>query len=224
MTKIPSLALVSGRLVDQSDQHQARVDDTLSDYSDLLWSLWRLGVKHLVALPHDRSLLQRARAHLDPPPPMPRYQEPLLQELAGHQRQILRSDPLSQIAWSELMQITPPPTSPLQFDGVQLCFHDELIGVEDAFLIHYGPSRFEVSGYHSPMSSLSVPLGDELSALLLFRVSRSVAPTRPPQYPLIGSSSASRHGVREEPNETGVVQVNAKGILVKGPWWPKLKM
>ena len=131
------------------------------------------------------------------------------------------------MAWSERILITPPPQSPLQFDGVQLCFHDELIGVEDAFLIHYGPSRFEVSGYHSPMSSLSVPLGDELSALLLFRV--SVPETAlADSYPVMGRRPAQSSGsppqiTSSRASETCVVHLNAQGDLIKGPWWPKLK-
>ena len=231
MTPIPSLALVSGRFDHSSEAAvltQADVADQLKSYSHLLWSLWRLGVKHLIALPHDRGLLQRARDRLDAPPPIPRYHEPLLRELIHRQRLALRAAPLSQMAWSERILITPPPRSPLQFDGVQLCFHDELIGVEDAFLIHYGPSRFEVSGYHSPMSSLSVPLGDELSALLLFRVSAPETVSTK-SHPIIGRPASpyhdsSPHAASSGPSETCVVHLNAQGELIKGPWWPKLKL
>ena len=233
MTKIPSLALVSGRFDHSSgDLTPINSQEQILSYSHLLWSLWRLGVRHLVALPHDWEQLQKARHQLTNPPPLPHYKDPFLQQLIKHQRQALRADPFSQMGWSDQILITPPPTSPLQFDGVQLCFHDELIGVEDAFLIHYGPSRFEVSGYHSPMSSLSVPLGDELSALLLFRVSRPTEPSSNSlKYPLISASPSQINQKTSvsavslsEVNETGVVQINAQGKLIKGPWWPKLKL
>ena len=229
MTHIPSLALVSGRVDYSSDDSLSfQPQDQLLSYSNLLWSLWRLGVKHLVALPHDWEQLKKAQTRLGKPPPLPQHEDPLLQQLVDHQRRMLRADPLSQMAWVDRILITPPPKSPLQFAGVQLCFHDELIGVEDAFLIHYGPSRFEVSGYHSPMSSLSVPLGDELIALLLFRVSRSAVSKRTREHPLIGDRPKQMSEVDylnlNEPSETGVVQINAQGNLIKGPWWPNLKL
>lgn len=229
MNTIPSLALVSGRVDHSSEDIESipSMKEQLKNYSYLLWSLWRLGVRRLVALPHDRALLEAARSQLSEPPPIPRHQEPLLHHLITSQRKKHLANPLLQMAWSERMVITPPPQSPLQFDGVQLCFHDELIGVSDAFLIHYGPSRFEVSGYHSPMSSLSVPLGDELSALLLFRVPQpSEAGTS--SYPIIGGSTSMTHSTFDVshtgPRETCVVQINARGERIKGPWWPKLKL
>jgi hypothetical protein len=173
-----------------------------SDYSTLLWSLWRLGVRDVIAQANDVKVLEEVIEDLDPPPPLPHYSRaPLLKNLLQAHKNQLNTDPLSLFAWPQSLKITSPPSVPFELAGVHLCFYDEMIGVNDALLIHYGPSKFEVSGYHPPISSISIPLGEALSALVLFRV--------PIQQ-------------NQEQLETGVIHISALGELIKGPWWPKL--
>jgi hypothetical protein len=91
-------------------------------------------------------------------------------------------------------------------ERVALCFQDELIGARHALLIHYGAEHFEVSGYHSPISSISVPLGG-VSALVITR--------------LVDSEPDKLEG--NQLLRTGIFQINAEGELLKGPWWPHLQ-
>ena len=211
MKYIPSIALMSGRLTSDDGATSAQIPPPSVGHSDLLWSLWRLGVKRVIAQESDVPALQHAARHLEPPPPPPNYQEPLLTALVEAHQHKLNTAPLSHLAWGREIEVSAPPRTPLEFEGVHLSFHDELIGIADSLLIHYGPSRFEVSGYHPPISSLSVPLGDEVSALVLFR-----------------TTATSRRGQPNKPQsphslETGVIHISAQGLLLKGPWWPRLK-
>lgn len=238
MNEIPCVALLSGRLTSSEREAHSEPYSQL-DCSNLLWSLWRLGVRRVIALEADVTALVQASRALHPPPPLPDYQAPLLRGLIERHQRELTLAPLSHLAWSERLEISPLPSEPLDLSGVQLCFHDELIGVRDALLIHYGPSRFEVSGYHPPISSLSVPLGDELSALVLFRLpaprdsrgegsrgERSGEMTT--QTPRGRSSSTPSLDeqlleLAVADLETSVSHLSARGELIKGPWWPRLK-
>jgi hypothetical protein len=246
MHHLPSVALLSARLKPTLNgvNHPIAQPSVYprADYSSLLWSLWRLGVRQVIAQPHDLTALRAAAHWLNPPPVTPAYQAPLLIELIEmHQRQ-LRDEPLSLLAWSQDLELSELPSQPVNLAGIQLCFHDELIGVDDALLIHYGPSQFEVSGYHPPISSLSVPLSDELSALVLFRVTpdQHDAPRRRSQsseayLPVKGDEHKGDHLPDTSPTytsptytspasslETGVIHISARGELIKGPWWPRL--
>ena len=208
------VAIISGQdgSLRTSTSITAREDQT--PYSDLIWSLKRLDVRSLIALPQECVALQKAYANLSPPPDLPQHSEDLMIKMTQDRLQSQRQDKLLHPnrllpPRSEHIMIIPPPKTPFALDGLKLCFHDELIGADDALLIHYGPSRFEVSGYHPPISSLSIPLGQELSAYILMRATvRNVAQSEVEHIP--------------NKRETVVIQINAQGERLKGPWYPRL--
>jgi hypothetical protein len=122
--------------------------------------------------------------------------------LIASQRSIVTGDLFKTLPLEPSLEILSIPSTPLEFDGINFCFHDELIGDPNAFLIHYGASSFDVSGFHYPISAISVPIGEQLSALLIARIPYD-------------------NGEKDQ-RETCVMELNAQGVLLKGPWWPRL--
>ena len=195
----PLLALISTAQVEQADsaQHQ--------DYSDLLWTLWRLGAHTMIAQEKEHQHLQYALQNLLPPPLPQTEQHPILDRLHIQQKARLKKELWKYLPWSKTFQLLPVPSEPFAFDHLKLCFHDELIGNPQAFLIHYGLSEYRVSGYHHPISAISVPVGQEVSALLIARLPYQ---TGSDDSPII---------------ETCVIHLGSQGQKLKGPWWPRIQ-
>ena len=197
--KTPLLALISTSYDEEqgTGQHQA--------YSDLLWTLWRLGAHTMIAQDKEHQHLQYALTNLLPPP-LPQIDNHIILERLQIERQtVLRKEMWTHLPWSKTFQLLPIPSQPYSFDHLQLCFHDELIGNPNAFLIHYGLSEYKVSGYHHPISAISVPVGIEVSALLIARLPYQRSPDETPVI------------------ETCVIHLGAQGEKLKGPWWPRIQ-
>lgn len=173
----------------------------------------------MIAPPKQLMGLEFSRNHLNRPPERPKHDVELLSDLCQRQSLQLHGEAgdtpqdhwLLTPPWPQGVDLLPIPEEPYLLDGLKLCFHDELIGVDDALLIHYGPSQYEVNGYHPVISALSVPIEVELSALIILRMERREA-QRWVDFPL----------TRER--ETCVIHISAQGALIKGPWWPKLNV
>ena len=175
-----------------------------AELSKLLWSLWRLGVTSIVAQANEYSELKRAIIELSPPPLPVADPHPILGRLATQRQSVIERDLFVELPLTRSVELLLVPEKPLVFDTLKLCFHDELIGDPNAFLIHYGPSHFEVSGFHHPISAISIPVGDQVSASIIARL----------PYQQDG---------RSETIETCVIQLDPQGDIIKGPWWPKME-
>ena len=213
ISKTPLIALIStshkteveSTSVDfgESSEVDVLLSSNLKQYSDLLWTLRRLGVVDIIAHDYEKLCLEQALDHLERPPKLMKYSASLLQGLHEERRNRFIKDPINESLWTENINLMPIPKLPFEFDQIKLCFHDELIGSPDAFLIHYGASHHQVSGYHHPISAISVPISDELSALLIS------------QLPYQDNSGKLGE------IETCVMHLSSQGHLLKGPWWPR---
>ena len=199
-TVVPLIALIS------TTEQQTKGHTFHQNYSDLLWTLWRLGAHTMIAQTKEHQHLEHALKYLQPPPAPYQYEDRLLEQLQSSQRKRLKENIWSQLPWSKKFKVLSIPEKPFVFDEINLCFHDELIGQSNAFLIHYGLSHFNVSGYHHPISAISVPVGDEVSALLIARI-----PYKNKDSSVVNSEL-----------ETCVIHLDAQGQKLKGPWWPRL--
>ncbi len=205
----PLIALVSMTTRTSVDLNNDQVESTsspqlkLKPYSDLLWTLRRLGVSNVIAHPYELNVLCSALENLERPPPIPQYKTSLLQGLHEERRNQFLRDPIQGALWTQNMNLLPIPKKPFSFDQIKLCFHDELIGSPDAFLIHYGESHHQVTGYHHPISAISVPVSPEISAVLIS------------QLPYQDKNENAGE------IETCVMHLSAQGELLNGPWWPR---
>ena len=200
LSNTPLIALISTSSLE--DNLPVMGEQYERELSEIVWVLWRLGVERAVARDTEKKRLERVLSSLKPPPLQPPPQHPLLSQLIDNRRDLIRDDLYGSIPVKRSLQLLSIPDAPLEFDGVKLCFQDELIGDPKAFLIHYGASQFDVSGFHYPISAISVPIGQNVSALLIARL------------PYEGEPSTTR--------ETCVMEINSRGELLKGPWWPRL--
>ena len=182
-----SVALVSGRSTSSIDGGGRDLQTQRQERSHLLWSLRRFGVRRVITPPEELSHFQEAQRKLSVPPPLPPNLSSvaLLSDLYRIEQQRSLINPLHEIGGPAQLKLSPPPSAPLPLRDLMICFHDELIGVRDALLVHYGAERFEVSGYHSPISSVSVPLGVELSALIITRLDLARASAEEPSRELV---------------------------------------
>ena len=166
-SQTPLVALISTRHKTEDEptfigHSESRVVNALSTsdlrpYSDLIWTLRRLGVIDIIAHDYEKSCLEQALDNLERPPKLMKYSASLLQGLHEERRNRFIQDPVSESLWTENINLMSIPETPFEFDQIKLCFHDELIGAPDAFLIHYGASHYQVSGYHPPISAISLP-------------------------------------------------------------------
>ena len=229
---IEAIALIGGERAQLTDT-RSDLDSTYhTQRSHLLWSLKRLGVSHLIIPPSLLEEFTQAQRDLAPPPPDPHYEfDVLLGYLRERERNRARLDLLGEVGWPLRLQITPPPTAPLKlgesygehtYAGVNLCFHDELIGEPDTLLIHYGEARAEMSGYHSNISSISVPSRGPVSAILLlsFQLQDLRKITRRGEAQTSEADAIPEHCTGDY--VTGVIHIDAHGGVIKGPWWPNL--
>jgi hypothetical protein len=197
--KTPLIAIMSTRIDQNSTSSYLS-----QDLSDMLWTLWRIGATTIIAHPKEQSALTEALTQLHIPPSFPSDHHPILDRLHEERRTLVRENITDLLPWPKQIDIRGLPPQPINFDQIKLCFHDELIGTPNAFLIHYGPSHFDVSGYHHPISAISVPIGEALTALLIA------------QIPYADQST------HEQNIETCVIHLSSKGERLKGPWWPRL--
>ena len=213
LSKTPLIALISTRHKTEAESSFDDFDEgtevtplsnsNLKPYSDLLWTLRRLGVVDIIAHDFEKFCLERALDDLGRPPKLMEYSASLLQGLHEERRNRFIKDPINESLWTENINLMSIPQVPFEFDQIKLCFHDELIGSPDAFLIHYGASHHQVTGYHHPISAISIPISDELSALLISQV---------PYQDTSGKLGEI---------ETCVMHLSSQGHLLKGPWWPR---
>ena len=213
MNHTPLIALISTHPEIDTKVNVAELSDksaeknntpfSLKPYSDLLWMLRRLGVANIIAHSYEKDCLQQALENLDRPPALMKYSASLLEGLHEERRNRFLQDPINESLWTKTINLMSIPETPFEFDQIKLCFHDELIGASDAFLIHYGASHYQVSGYHHPISAISVPIGAEVSALLIAQL---------PYQDALGKVGEI---------ETCVMHLSAAGHLLKGPWWPR---
>lgn len=199
----PMIALISMAHAHMIESNEEVLRDYEKQLADTLWVLWRLGISRVVAQEFELNALKRSLQSLQPPPLPPKVsQNPLLDQLMNDRLSAVRDDLFDELPIRHSLELLPIPSQPLSFDKIKLCFQDELIGDPSAFLIHYGSSQFEVSGFHYPISAISVPIGNTVSVLLIARL------------PHQESSNNER--------ETCVMELSSRGILLKGPWWPRL--
>jgi hypothetical protein len=218
-SRLEALALISGGDQLEPEEMTQTSDEQQEKYSDLLWSLWRFGVTKMIAQPSQVIKLKASRNRLSPPPSRPKHSVELLSDLSSRHAQALSGSTLSSQRdlwrsappWPHRIEVLSIPEEPFILDGLHLCFHDELIGVDNALLVHYGPSQYELNGYHPVISALSVPLDVDLSALIILRMKRREA-QRWVDFPITRD------------RETCVIHISARGELVQGPWWPKLNV
>ena len=195
----PIIAIMSTNLEQNSKSSYQHID-----LSDMLWTLWRLGIKTIVAHPRERKAMNEVLYDLSPPPQRQSDVHTILARLHDERRTRFQSNVTNHLPWTKYVQIVDIPKVPINFDEIQLCFNDELIGSPNAFLIHYGPSHYEVSGYHHPISAISVPIGDELTALVIVQLPYT-------------------HPKTQQVNiEPCVIHLSSKGNRLKGPWWPRI--
>lgn len=208
----PLIGLLSRGVEQHTEiQHHLDLNVLKKPYSDIIWTLWRIGVTDIIAHPIELKFLTHALNHLEPAPPLVNHQSPILKQLHRQRRERLQHEPEFYSPWSQHIRCLDIPSSPLQFDHLKLCFHDELIGAANAFLIHYGESHYEVSGYHPPISAISVPISSELTVLVIAQL----------PYQSTHTDQIDHHS--PDKKETCVMHLSAEGLLLKGPWWPKLQ-
>ena len=233
--ELESIALLSvevPRSAQEASERQA------AERSDLIWSLKRIGVTQLIAPPEQLSALEMTRRSLSPPPPDPKHDpHTLLGLLREFERVRSQRDPIGEIGWPQAISLISPPMKPLTLGAcraqpIQLCFHDELLGVPRALLIHYGETLAELSGYHANISSISVPIGGEASAIVVLRLSGGLS-ARIARHALPHERSQGSTHLRLDQSLAGgptshqdelicVAHLSASGILIDGPWWPNL--
>lgn len=232
-SELESIALLSIEVPASTREASER---QAAERSDLIWSLKRIGVTQLIAPPEQLSALETTRRSLAPPPSDPKHEpHTLLGLLREFERIRSQRDPIGEIGWPQALSLIPPPTRPFTLGShraqpIQLCFHDELLGVPNALLVHYGETLAELSGYHANISSISVPIGGEVSAIVVLRLSGELS-ARIVRHALTHErSQGSAHPHFDQSLSGGltghqdelicVAHLSASGRLIDGPWWP----